>query len=193
MIYIFCAFEAEARALIDSYKLAETQTEPFALFANKEIQLIISGMGQDRAKEAGHYLLSICSIEKDDVLLNIGICAAQEEYHVGELLEIKSIQNEEVSYELEPRSSGIKQVSCFSARQVLGKATPTDIAEMEALSLYEILKDSFLSENIGFLKIVSDNFNPFVPKKKFIIALVQAHIKEIKAHIKTLQGEDCVR
>ena len=194
MIYIFCAFEAEARPLIDSYKLARQEAHPYALFTNKEIQLIVSGMGQDKAKKSAQYLLSkVSTIYKDDIFINIGICAAQEAYKVGELLEIKSIQSEEVSYDLSPRSSNVKQVSCFSAREAQSKISMTDIAEMEALNLYETFKDNFLPEKMSFLKVVSDNFQPFVPKKKFIIGLVQAHIKEIQAHIKNLQGEDLVR
>lgn len=193
MTYIFCAFEAEARALIDSYKLVKQGSQLYPLFSNKEIKLIITGMGQDKAKEAGQAFLSQASIHKDDVLINIGVCAAKEEYKVGELLEIKSIHSEDVSYELQPQSLNIRDVSCFSAKEAQDKTSTTDIAEMEALSLYEVLKDSYLPEKMSFLKIVSDNFQPFVPKKKFIIELIQSNIKEIKAHINKLQGENNVR
>jgi len=193
MTYIVCAFEAEARALIDSYRLIKHETRPFAVFGNDKIHLIISGMGQAKAKEAAQYLLSRQSIQKEDIFINIGICAAQQSYKVGELLIIKSIHNEETSHLLSTPTSPIKEVSCFSAGTAQEHSTQTDIAEMEALGLYETLKENFLPENMSFLKVVSDNFQPFIPKKKFIIDLIQARLKEIKTHIKTLQGDCLVR
>jgi len=193
MTYIFCAFEAEARPIIDAYKLIKQKGEPYTLFSDENLHLIISGMGQEKAKKSAQYLLSKVSVCKDDTFINLGVCAARDSYSIGELLEIKSIHSDEVSYVLKPQSSDIKHVSCFSTREVQNKTSQTDIAEMEALGLYETLKDAFLPEKMGFFKVVSDNFRPFVPKKKFIIELMQAHTVEIQAHIKKLQGDNLVR
>ena len=193
MIYIFCAFEAEARALIDSYKLIKKQSVPFVLFSNESIQLILSGMGQQKAKEAAEYLLTLHTIQNTDIFLNIGVCAAKENYKIGELLEVNQIHDETNTYPLQSHSSILKPVTCFSASQAQGKGRDSDIAEMEALGLYLVLKDDFISDRISFLKIVSDNFKPFIPKKSFIIGLIQARVKEIKEHIQNLQGEHLVR
>ncbi len=193
MTYILCAFEAEARTLIDSYRLKKEQTEPYTLFANEGYILIISGMGQENGKESSRYLLSNFPPRKDDIFINLGVCAAKEAYTIGELLQVETLQNERSSYPLDIRDSSIKTVSCFSATIPLDKASSSDIAEMEALSVYEVIQGSFRKEKISFLKIVSDNFRPFIPKKQFIIGLVHKNIKTIQAHIKKLQGEDHVR
>ncbi len=189
MIYIFCAFETEARALIDVYKLVKIKTSPYSVYSNEAIELTVFGMGQEKAREACQNFLSQTRPAHDDVFINIGICAAQEGYKIGELVQIKSICDKNKYYELLPRSSAIRQVSCFSASAPLNEPTQTDIAEMESLALFETFKEQFQPENISFLKIVSDNFQPFVPKKKFVIELIQTNIKEIRTHIKHLQGK----
>jgi len=190
MIYIFCAFEAEARAVIDAYGLKKKIADPWTIFASKEIELVISGMGQENAKKAAQYLLSTYTIKEKDLLLNIGICAAQDDYTIGELLEIEHLHHGNKAFHLRPQPSTIKKVSCFSVNKAQSRHLATDIAEMEAFGLYETLKDHFQPYKISFLKIVSDNFQPFIPKKSFVIGLIQAHIKEIKKHIEHLQGDN---
>lgn len=188
MLYIICAFEAEARAIIDHYKLTKKQTQPFALFESSEVLLIICGMGPDNAKVASQYLLATFPPRKEDSFLNIGICAAQDDYKIGELLQAQSLQDQMVSYKLQLLDTAIKPVSCYSSDKVLDAPSNTDIAEMEALSIYENISSYFEPKNISFLKVVSDNFKPFKPNKQFIIDLIRNNIKPIKEHISKLTG-----
>lgn len=188
MLYIICAFEAEARALIDVYKLVKKQSEPFALFESNEIKLLICKMGQQNAKEACQYLSQHYNLKKEDKLLNLGICAAQEKYSTGSILLVKNLSNEYISHELQTIDSNLTEVSCYSSAQVLDKPSKSDIAEMEALAIYETLSIYFTKENISFLKIVSDNFKPFKPSKQFIIDLIKGNLKEIQDHITQLIG-----
>jgi len=189
MIYIICAFEAEARALADHYKLQKDSTQPYPLFYNEERVILISGMGQDNAKKIIEYLVLQYSHRDDDVLINLGICAAQEKFPIGSLLCVKSIQNESEVFELEVSDPRLQQVSCYSASQTLAQATETDIAEMEAVSIYKTASAYFSPSKISVLKVVSDHFKPFKIKKQFIIDLIKPHVKEIDAHIKTIQGK----
>ncbi len=188
MLYIICAFETEARALIDTYRLVKRQSQPFVLFESKEIRLIICKMGQQNAKEACEYLSQHYTLEQEDKLLNLGICAAHENYQIGSLLLVKSLNNQDTKYELQTLDSGLTKVSCYSSEQVLDKPSQSDIAEMEALAIYQSLSPYFQQENISFLKVVSDNFKPFKPNKQFIIDLIRKNIKEIQNHINQLTG-----
>ena len=188
VLYIICAFEAEARALIDNYKLTKKQIKPFSLFENSEIHLIICGMGPDNAKTASQYLLASYPPNKEDSLVNLGVCAAQDSYKIGELLQVKSLQNQTSNYALETIASTIKTVSCYSSEMLLDTPSNTDIAEMEALSIYENISTYFQPKNISFLKVVSDNFKPFKPNKQFIIDLIRSNIEPIKEHINQLTG-----
>lgn len=189
MIYIICAFETEARAIIDAYRLVKQQNPPYTIFTSSEIVLLISDMGQVNARMAAEYLLSNFSIQENDCFLNLGICAANEKYPIGSLLQIKNIMNKTESFALDPLNPSILTVSCFSANEPVDKIPSCDIAEMEALSLHQGIRSSFAPHQISFLKIVSDHFKPVAFKKQFIIQLVQNNIKEIKAHIDRLKGE----
>jgi hypothetical protein len=193
MLYIICAFEAEARAIIDHYKLTKKQIKPFALFQSSEILLIVCGMGPDNAKTASQYLLNTFSLHKEDSCLNLGICAAKDDFSIGELLQVQDLQNQTSSYTLETLDSDIKTVSCYSSDKVLDSPSNTDIAEMEALSIYETVSSYFEQTNISILKIVSDNFRPFKPNKQFVIDLIRNNIKPIKEHINQLTGANHVQ
>lgn len=189
MVYFICAFEAEARALIDYYKLKKEPSLSYPLFFNEEMIILISGMGQENAKKATDYLLAQYPHEEDDVLINLGICAAKEKFPIGSLLCVQTLQNESESFELINLNSALEKVSCFSSEQALSQASKTDIAEMEAISIYKAASASFAPSKLSFLKIVSDHFKPFKIKKQVIIDLVRVHIKEIDKHIKEIQGE----
>jgi len=193
MTYILCAFETEARALIDSYKLQKRNSHPFKLFYDEEVFIIISGMGQDKAEEAVEYLLLNFSHKKDDTFLNLGTCAGQKGFPIGSLVQVQQLQDEEESHRMCIQNRDIQAVSCFSSPLPLDRPTATDIAEMEAIGIYRTISKYFPLKKISFLKIVSDNFNPIPHKKAFIIKLTQDKLVEIKAHIELMkQGLECL-
>jgi len=193
MIYFICAFEAEARALIEYCKLQKDPNSPCTLFSNAERIILISGMGQDNAKKAIEYLLLKYPHSDDDVLINLGICAAQDKFPVGSLLHVQSLRSRSESFELKVVDSTLQKVSCFSSEEVLTQVVDTDIAEMEAISIYKAASASFSPSKISILKVVSDHFKPFKIKKQFIIDLIKPHVKEIETHIQQIQGETDVR
>ena len=187
MIYIFCAFETEARALIDKYKLSKSKSGRYTLFANDNVLLFISGMGQENAFEAVQHLLLNFPAKQEDIFINLGVCAAQSTYEIGEILQIKKLVDEEESHFLKTVSSSILNVSCFSAKMPQDRPVNEDIAEMEAMSIYNNISQYFRAEHISFLKVVSDNFNPVKLEKQFIISLIQKNIPLIDEHIKIMQ------
>lgn len=190
MTYISCAFETEARALIDFYKLDKRSDLSYKLFFNENILLIISGMGQNKAKEAIEFLLLNYPNKQDDIFLNLGVCAGQKKFEVGDLVQIKQLHSIDESHKLSSINKGIAEVSCFSSEVAVSGSCSQDIAEMEANSIYSIIQKYFLVKNISFLKIVSDNFNPIKFSKEFIINLTKQNIKEITKHINLLQEKN---
>ncbi len=188
MLYITCAFEAEARAIIDYYKLTKKQVNPFALFQNDQMHLLICKMGPHNAKNAIEYFLKTYPPANDDSFLNLGICAGQDTYEIGELVQVRNLQNHLLHYQLHTLPSDIKKVSCYSSSQALDNPSSTDIAEMEALAIYESISMYFKPTKVSFLKVVSDHFKPFKPNKQFIIDLIRGNINAIKEHINQLTG-----
>jgi len=187
MTFIICAFESEARAVIDKLKLNKKNNDTYKIFYNDETLLLITGMGQEKALSASEYLLLNFPPKKEDVLINLGVCAAQSTYCIGELIQVKKLVNEDESHTLSTLDSDFPTLSCFSAKVPLNRPVNEDIAEMEALSIYKSISPYFQKEKISFLKIVSDNFNPTKPNKQFIISLVQNKIPDIIKHIKAIE------
>jgi len=189
MTYILCAFEIEARALIDRYKLQKGKSGPYKIFSNEDILVFISGMGQDNAVEAIQNMLLNFPNTHKDIFINLGICAAQSSYEIGEILQIKKLKDEEASHLLKTPDSGIKTVSCFSSKVPLDRPVNEDIAEMEAMSFYTNIREYYEAKNISFLKVVSDHFNPNKPDKQFIISLIQKNISKIDEHLNQMRKE----
>ena len=78
MIYIFSAFYAEAKNIIDHYGLKKEKSPEmvrFDVFANESIRLVITGVGEINAAAAVSNIGGAYGISPDDEILNVG-CGA---------------------------------------------------------------------------------------------------------------------
>lgn len=78
MIYIFSAFYAEAKNIIDHYGLKKEKSPEmvrFDVFANESIRLVITGVGEINAAAAVSNIGGAYGISQDDEILNVG-CGA---------------------------------------------------------------------------------------------------------------------
>ncbi len=81
MIYIFTAFYAEAKNIIANYNLRMQQKQAavrFDIFSNDDIRLVITGVGEINAAAAVANVGGAYGIGAEDVIVNIGSCAALE-------------------------------------------------------------------------------------------------------------------
>ncbi len=81
MIYIFTAFYAEAKSIIANYNLKMQQKQAavrFDIFSNDDIRLVITGVGEINAAAAVANVGGAYGIGAEDVIVNIGSCAAFE-------------------------------------------------------------------------------------------------------------------
>ena len=75
MIYIFSAFYAEAKNIIDHYGLKKEKSPEmvrFDVFANESIRLVITGVGEINAAAAVSNIGGAYGISPDDEILNVG-------------------------------------------------------------------------------------------------------------------------
>ena len=77
MIYILTALKAEAQAFIEKFKL-------YPSHANHYISIHISGLGSQNMYLATKDIVK--KLQKNDIIINVGICAAQKHYPIGTLL-----------------------------------------------------------------------------------------------------------
>ena len=140
MIYILVALKAEAQAFIDK---------------KIDAQIIISGMGSQNMQKATQVVVD--KMNKDDKIVNVGICAANKNYKIGQLID------------------GLKEkISCVD--EALNDKNRYNIVDMESAGFLEA---SLHVENKYIFKIVSDHFEPHTVTKDGAKKLIFDKIDEI--------------
>ena len=155
MIYIVTALKPEAQAFVDKYKLTKKRLSNFTIYTNTNITLIVSGVGVRNSTMATQTLINYYDITDDDIYLNVGICGADKEYKIGELLEINRITYNSQTIELKDKDG--KTITCLDEEANTSKY---NIVDMESFGFYDAVIHSPAIKNFHILKVVSDHFEP---------------------------------
>ncbi len=181
MLYIIVALSAEARGLIDHFKLVRTYTLPYTMFESEQIKLIVTGIGFDNAMMATSALLGHCSPSKTDMLLNLGICAAPKNFEIGEAFLAHKICYKDgfyfpdILFEHSLKESDILSVD-EPASEILN--LPVD---MESYGVYKAASRFFSTHQMLFFKVVSDHFEPERVTKELAIELIFKNLNNLNA------------
>jgi purine-nucleoside phosphorylase len=174
MLYIVTALKPEAQAFVDKYKLTKSKLHNFTLFQNKNIRLIISGLGITNARLATQTLINHFDITDEDIYLNVGICAASKEYNVGNLIQIGSVFYEDIPYTFDTTKEHIVCLDIESCN------TKHKIADMESYGFYDAVIHNPAIKNFHILKVVSDHFEPNTVTKEKTKSLIFHAINNIQ-------------
>ncbi len=160
MIYIVCALSSEARVFIEHYGLKLSNTLPYPFFVGEEAMLIVSGIGRESAMVATAALLGYSRVSSNDLLLSVGICAAPKSYAIGSVLVANRLLYEDRSrYPDILFRHSVQEVSLRTVDEPCSSDRSTAI-DMESFGIY-CAAARFLSANqLLFVKIVSDHFEP---------------------------------
>lgn len=152
MLYMVIALKSEAQAFVDKYKLKKEKLIGFSTFVGSDITIIVCGIGIANAKEATLCLVKNYKLNNDDIFVNVGICAADKKYNIGQLLEIGSIEYNNHTYVY----NNLKEsITCLNEEATDDKYK---IVDMESFGFYDALKDH--KHNFYIFKVVSDHFEP---------------------------------
>jgi purine-nucleoside phosphorylase len=175
MLYIVVALKAEAQAFIDKYKLTKTTLKTFTLYENKTIKMIQSGLGVDNATNATQTLLNHYDVVEDrDIFINVGVCASDERYTIGELIEISSINYKDKLYTLNQRNKELIKCIDTPSSDIKDK-----LVDMESFGFYEPLYYATAVKHKYIFKIVSDHFQPQKLTKEGVKSLLFNQIDAI--------------
>ncbi len=170
MIYILTALKSEAQAFVDKYKLKKKKIGNYSIYTNENIFLLISGIGILKAIESSEFLITNFQIDKNDTIINIGICGATPKYEIGKLLQIQDINYNQQNYKLS---------SCtgYTLTCIDYEATTDfyEIVDMESYGFYKI----FHKYNLYIFKVVSDYFEPDTITKEGTKTLIFNTIDEL--------------
>ena len=170
MIYIFTALKPEAQAFVDKYKLTKIKTNNYTLYTNKNITVIITGLGIINCSKACEFVIKNYKITQNDCFLNVGICGASKNFNIGELVEIGTIHfNKDIFIFKETA----KTITCINYE---AKDNNYDLVDMESYGFYESLQKY---KNIFIFKVVSDHFEPQTITKEKTKMLIFNKLDEI--------------
>ena len=189
MIYLITALDAEARPLIEHYRLKRDHTLPYTLYRGEETLLLVTQAGKSNAMMATSALLGWRLPRPGDILINVGICGAPEEHPLGEPLLIHQIIDGERRYYpdiLYPHTMRESPLLCLDTpAEGMENALPVD---MESGGVYSAAARFFKLHRLAFLKIVSDHFEPETVTKEGAIELIRSCLPQLDALIAALRS-----
>lgn len=183
MLYIVTALKPEAQAFVDKYKLQKSKLGDFTIFTNQDMMVIISGLGVKNALFATQTLINHFDITDDDIYINVGICAADKKYKIGELINIDTIKYHCAKHKINDRDE--TTLECLDKEANEAKH---EIVDMESFGFYDAVKHSPAIKNIFVFKVVSDHFEPQKVTKEGTKSLIFNVIDDINERIKTKVG-----
>ncbi len=164
MIFISCALQSEAQAIIEFYKLKKSNSNP-KIYQNETIVLLIMGIGKENTITKLEYMFKNYEISK---AINIGIAGCNDSsIKIGELFCTNKILND-IKY---------LQLKTVDKPQIVSSIINPTLYDMEGKYFLEISSKYLAEENIYIFKIVSDHLDDKILAKDYIKSLVYKHIK----------------
>ncbi|RXJ87474.1 nucleoside phosphorylase [Arcobacter sp. CECT 8985] len=167
---IHSALLCECQCVINFFKLKQDKScSAFKLYHNEKIVLVVSGIGKENTINALRFAFDNFIISK---AINIGIAGCKDQsIDIGTLF---------------TTNKKIKNLN-FTTLTTIDKPLDnklnlkTTLVDMEAFYFEEYCKQ--YCENIIVLKVVSDYLDTNIPKKSFIIDLMQNNFNQWKSLI----------
>ena len=163
MIYIFSAFYAEAKNIIDHYGLKKEkspETVRFDVFANDSIRLVITGVGEINAAAAVSNIGGAYGISPDDEILNVG-CGAGfgNETCLGSIFLGNKLTEQMTGRTFYPdmlMKTNLMECEIVTVTRVLNEGSDSVVYDMEAAAVYQAAALFMGPHHMHFIKLVSD-------------------------------------
>jgi len=166
MILIHTAFFAEAKVIIEHFKLQCLQTKPYKIYKKDNIILAICGMG---AKNTLHVegIFKDYNIKK---AINIGIAGCKNSD-----IEIGTLACTTHRFKNIP----FLDITSFDKPLNNTKNLDTMLVDMEAETFLHVSQKILHVEDIYIFKIISDHLDTKIPKKEFVWKIIDKNLKNI--------------
>lgn len=163
MIYIFSAFYAEAKSIIDHYGLKKEkspETVRFDVFANDSIRLVITGVGEINAAAAVSNIGGAYGIAPDDEILNVGCGAGfSNETCLGSIFLGNKLTEQMTGRTFYPdmlMKTNLMECEIVTVARVLNEGCDSVVYDMEAAAVYQAAAFFVGPHRMHFIKLVSD-------------------------------------
>lgn len=163
MIYIFSAFYAEAKNIIDHYGLKKEkspETVRFDVFANESIRLVITGVGEINAAAAVSNIGGAYGISPDDEILNVGCGAGfSSDICLGSIFLGNKLTEQMTGRTFYPdmlMKANFRECEIVTVARVLNEGCDSVVYDMEAAAVYQAAAFFVGPHRMHFIKLVSD-------------------------------------
>ena len=191
MILIVTAFDAEARPLIDHFRLRRQADQGFPVYAGGDVWLVVSGPGRINAAAATAHLHARAGFPWDNTWINTGI-AGHPELPQGEA---------RIAHKITEKTSGKSWYPALVTGNPWGSAALLTVdqpdsdygsgglVDMEASAFMETALRFSSSELVHVLKIVSDNRESpaVIPKASRLEAWIAPHAAALEDFCRSLE------
>ena len=163
MIYIFSAFYAEAKNIIDHYGLKKEKSPEmvrFDVFANESIRLVITGVGEINAVAAVSNIGGAYGISPDDEILNVGCGAGfSSDICMGSIFLGNKLTEQMTGRTFYPdmlMKANFRECEIVTVARVLNEGCDSVVYDREAAAVYQAAAFFVGPHRMHFIKLVSD-------------------------------------
>lgn len=200
MIFFSVSMYCEAYPIIKSLNLKkDLNFTKFQVFRNNDVILIITNSGNINSAVSVAYLLSQSKISNFDLFINLGICGTNNEnFEIGTAFLCNKIIEHETQKCFYPDMlyiSPFKEKSIETFPYVLKNNNfklNADLVDMESSSVYQSAKIFLNSNQMFFIKIISDYLNVNNLNSKQIEILVEKNTNKIIEWIFNIRDNICI-
>jgi adenosylhomocysteine nucleosidase len=191
MAFIFVALNCEAKPLIQAWRLkSQPQKQPFAIYRNNDIVVVISGVGKIAMAGAVAYTMAQFPDIAQPILLNFGI-AGHGQQALGSCFLADKITDADAQrcfYPQIPFHAPCRTLPLITLSRADADYADDNLRDMEASAFYEIAVKFSSSELIHCLKVVSDNAESAIENinEDMVAAWVQACLASVDDVISAL-------
>lgn len=190
MIFLHCALPAEARSLIDFYKLKQVVEKPFRVYQADGVCLVVSGIGKTNTSAALGFLYGRFGVD-NAVWLNVGICGAKgaeigTSYVVNKAVEVSTGES---LFPPQIVEGTLKTSSLYTVDSPETNYSQAGLYDMEAYTFLQIASRFSTSELVHSFKVVSDNSNSGLMHidKSFVVGLLADKVVDINELLCSLE------
>ena len=201
-VLLAIALHAEARPVIERFRLKQDASSGLPVFRRDEIRLTVTGTGSMKSAIATTCLLARVERDEDAVLFNLGIAGHTQQAGKGPV----SVGDRFLANKITERSTGRSFFPDLLARTPLAESVVTTVerpldradagtvepglADMEAAGFYQAAATFLPPHRIGCVKVVSDHLETRRLDKNRVGELIAGALDEFEATVAAYRSID---
>lgn len=189
MIYMLVALRGEAKPLLEHWSFKRNRSVPQRLYENDDMTLLVTQMGRENASSAVAALFSAKKPKHSDIVINFGLCAAPPVFPLGSVLQAGELRYKEARVVLKRFSELPVAKIVLETVDEAFEGRGIHAVDMEAYGVAMAAKGYIKTENMAFIKVVSDHFEPDAFEREEAVNYIREAIPLLEKLMEEMQGD----